>query len=167
MRSLAAHPQVEVAALCDIDEETVADTGAAFSLSDERLFTRFEDFVNAPLDIVVVATPIEYHAQHSIAAMESGKHVLCEQTAAYTVADCERLVETVRKTGRVYMMGRTTATFITFVSGRTGSGRGSWARSSMRKVNTSTKLCGCSKTPRRVSASGATNVPRSGTALTA
>ena len=61
MRSLAAHPQVEVAALCDIDEETVADTGAAFSLSDQRLFTRFEDFVNAPLDIVVVATPIEYH----------------------------------------------------------------------------------------------------------
>ena len=69
MRSLSAHPQVEVAALCDIDEETLADTGAAFSLSDEQLFTRFEDFVNAPLDIVVVATPIEYHAEQSIAAM--------------------------------------------------------------------------------------------------
>ena len=77
----------------------MADTGAAFSLPDEKMFTRFEDFVNAPLDIVVVATPIEYHAEHSIAAMESGKHVLCEQTAAYTVADCARLVETVHKTG--------------------------------------------------------------------
>ncbi len=105
MRSLAGHPRVEVAALCDIDEDTLADTGAAFSLPDGKLFTRFEDFVNAPLDIVVVATPIEYHAEHSIAAMESGKHVLCEQTAAYTVEDCARLVETVHKTGRVYMMG--------------------------------------------------------------
>lgn len=105
IRSLAAHPQVEVAALCDIDEGVLVDTAAAFSLSDERLFTRFEEFVNAPLDIVVVATPIEYHAQHSIAAMESGKHVLCEQTAAYSVAECERLAQTVRRTGRVYMMG--------------------------------------------------------------
>jgi len=52
----------------------------------------------------VIATPIEYHAQQSIVAMESGKHVLCEQTAAYTVDDCERLIQTVRRTGRVYMM---------------------------------------------------------------
>ena len=37
-------------------------------------------------------------------AMESGKHVLCEQTAAYTVDDCERLIQTVRRTGQVYMM---------------------------------------------------------------
>ena len=105
LNTLAGHPQVEVAALCDIDEGTLADLGASFSLPDGRLFTQFEEFVNAPLDIVVVATPIEYHAQHSIAAMESGKHVLCEQTAAYTVAECEKLVETVRRTGQVYMMG--------------------------------------------------------------
>ena len=54
---------------------------------------------------MVVATPIEFHAEQSIAAMESGKHVLSEQTAAYTVADCERLIDTVKKTGQVYMMG--------------------------------------------------------------
>jgi predicted dehydrogenase len=57
------------------------------------------------VDIIVVATPIEYHAEQSIAAMESGKHVLCEQTAAYTVDDCERLVDTVKRTGKTYMMG--------------------------------------------------------------
>ena len=56
------------------------------------------------LDIIVIATPIELHAEQAIAALEAGKHVLCEQTAAYTVDDCERLVDTVKRTGKAYMM---------------------------------------------------------------
>ncbi|MGQ9681086.1 MAG: Gfo/Idh/MocA family protein [Anaerolineae bacterium] len=104
VRALASHPQVEIAALCDINAHTLADSGAFFHLPDSQLFTTFHDFVNAPLDIVVIATPIEYHAQQCIQAMEAGKHVLCEQTAAYTVDDCRLLVETVKRTGRTYMM---------------------------------------------------------------
>lgn len=104
LRSLAGHPQVQVTALCDLDENALTRLGADFALDDRQLFTRYDDFINAPLDIIVIATPIEFHASQSISALESGKHVLCEQTAAYTLADCERLVNTVRKSGKVYMM---------------------------------------------------------------
>ena len=100
----SAHPRVEVTALCDIDEGTLTETAQAFCLSDEQLFTQFEDFVNAPMDIVMIGTPIGFHAQQTIAALESGKHVLCEQTAAYTLEDCERVVNTVKRTGKTYMM---------------------------------------------------------------
>ncbi len=31
---------------------------------------------------VEAATPIEHHARQCVQAMETGKHVLCEQTAA-------------------------------------------------------------------------------------
>jgi predicted dehydrogenase len=103
--ALATHPDVEIAALCDLDQELLAGKGAEFRVPDAHLYSQFHEFVNAPVDIIVVATPIEYHAEQSIAAMESGKHVLCEQTAAYTVDDCERLVETVKRTGKTYMMG--------------------------------------------------------------
>ena len=105
VRSLAGHPHVQVAALCDVDENALNKLSGDFGLSDQQLFTNFDQFVDAPLDIVVIATPIEFHANQAIAALESGKHVLCEQTAAYTLADCERLVNTVHKTGKVYMMG--------------------------------------------------------------
>ena len=104
VRSLAGHPHVQVAALCDLDEQALGRLGADFQVSDQYLFTQFDDFVNAPIDIVVIATPIEFHASQAIAALESGKHVLCEQTAAYTLADCERLVQAVHKSKRVYMM---------------------------------------------------------------
>ena len=100
----SAHPRAEVTALCDLDQEKLAKTAEAFNLPDDRLFTRFEDFVNAPMDIVMIATPIAFHAQQSIDAMRSGKHVLCEQTAAYTLQDCEDIVNAVKRTGMTYMM---------------------------------------------------------------
>jgi predicted dehydrogenase len=104
VKALATHPQVEIAALCDINPKAVQELGNYFHLPDSALFTKYHEFVNAPLDIVVIATPIELHAQQSIQAMEAGKHVLCEQTAAYTVDDCELLIKAVRRTGKVYMM---------------------------------------------------------------
>jgi predicted dehydrogenase len=104
LHALATHPNVEITALCDANPATLAVMGDEYRLPDSQRFTQFHDFVNAPLDLIAIATPIEFHAQQSVAAMEAGKHVLCEQTAAYTVDDCERLVQTVRRTGRKYMM---------------------------------------------------------------
>ncbi len=103
-RVFGAHSRVEVTALCDIDAAKLAEIGKAFNLPDERLYTDYDAFLAAPMDIVVVATPIALHAEHTIKALESGRHVLCEQTAAYTVEDCGRIVEAVRRTGLKYMM---------------------------------------------------------------
>lgn len=99
-----AHPRAEVTALCDVDEETLARTGEAFGLPDSRLFARFEDFLCAPVDIAMIATPIAFHARQSIDAVRAGKHVLCEQTAAYTLEECEQVVNAVKQTRMTYMM---------------------------------------------------------------
>jgi len=99
-----AHPRVNVTALCDINEQTLADLGEAFDLPDQALFTDYDEFVSADTDVVMIATPIRFHAPQTIAALEAGKDVLCEQTAAYTLAECEQIVEAVRRTGRSYMM---------------------------------------------------------------
>ncbi len=103
--AMAAHPRAEVTALCDIDQGTLASAGEAFQLKDEALHTDYDGLLNAPVDIVIIATPIAFHTDQTVKALESGKHVLCEQTAAYTVADCERIVEAVKRTGLTYMMG--------------------------------------------------------------
>jgi len=100
----SAHPRVQVTALCDINQDVLADLGEAFSLPDTALYTDYDEFLEAPTDIILIATPIRFHAQQTIKALQAGKHVLCEQTAAYTVEDCERIVDTVKQTGRTYMM---------------------------------------------------------------
>jgi len=76
VKVFSAHPEVEVTALCDINAERLASTGKAFSLPEERLFTRFDDFLNAPMDIVMIATPIAFHTEQTIRSLESGRHVL-------------------------------------------------------------------------------------------
>ena len=43
----AAHPRVNVTALCDIDQGTLSDLGEAFSLPDSALYTDYDQFLNA------------------------------------------------------------------------------------------------------------------------
>ncbi len=100
----AAHPRVEVAALCDLDGGRLAELGEAFALPPQRRFTDFDAFLDAPTDIIVIATPIALHAEQTVRSLQAGKHVLCEQTAAYTLDDCRAVVQAVRRTGRTYMM---------------------------------------------------------------
>jgi predicted dehydrogenase len=97
-------PETEIAALCDLDERRLAEAGEHFNVPDRFLFTDYETFLEAPIDIVVVGTPMPFHVEQSVKAMESGKHVLSEVTAATTLEDCERLVEAVKRTGQLYMM---------------------------------------------------------------
>ncbi|NLB56376.1 MAG: Gfo/Idh/MocA family oxidoreductase [Lentisphaerae bacterium] len=99
-----AHPDVEVSALCDLDEKKLTDLGSAFNLDDSSLFTDFDDFVNADMDIVMIATPIRCHTEQTIKSLQAGKHVLCEQTVAYTVEECEAVFNAVKQTGKSYMM---------------------------------------------------------------
>ena len=99
-----AHPSASVVALCDINEPVLADTGKAFKLPDAALFTDFDKFLGAPIDIVVVATPIRSHVEQTVKSLQSGKHVLCEQTAADSLEGCERIVQAVKKAGKAYMM---------------------------------------------------------------
>ncbi|MHB1294214.1 MAG: Gfo/Idh/MocA family protein [Anaerolineae bacterium] len=104
VRAMSHHPQCEISALCDINPQVLAEMGASFGLADSRLFTSFDEFVNSDVDVIVIATPIEYHAAMAIQAMEAGKHVLSEQTAAYSAADCQKIIETTNRTGKTYMM---------------------------------------------------------------
>ncbi|HEY4683147.1 MAG TPA: Gfo/Idh/MocA family oxidoreductase [Candidatus Acidoferrales bacterium] len=48
------------------------------------------------IDAVVVCTPPDSHARISIAAMEHGKHVLCEKPLARTVDEAEAMLRTAR-----------------------------------------------------------------------
>lgn len=53
------------------------------------------------LDVVHVCSPNRYHAEHALAALAGGAHVICEKPLATTVADARRLVEAADQAGRV------------------------------------------------------------------
>lgn len=51
------------------------------------------------IDVVLVCTPPDLHAAISIAAMKSGKHVLCEKPLTRTVAEAEEMLAVAQSTG--------------------------------------------------------------------
>jgi predicted dehydrogenase len=52
------------------------------------------------VDAVIVATPPFAHMEPTIAALEAGKHVLCEKPFALDPAEAERMTETAERTGK-------------------------------------------------------------------
>lgn len=93
---------IELVAICDQSETALAEWKDQPCV---RLYTDFEQLLNDPdVDAVCIATPVPIHARQAIAALEAGKHVLSEVTAAYTLQECHDLVAAVEKTGLTYMM---------------------------------------------------------------
>lgn len=98
--ALQALAQGDLAAFCDVDESVRAQ---AESQGIPRTFARFADMLDS-VDAVVVATPMQLHVAHAILALNAGKPVLSEVTAAVTLDECWRLLEAVRSSGKTYMM---------------------------------------------------------------
>ena len=51
------------------------------------------------IDAVYIATPVDLHAEHTIAAAKAGKHVLCEKPMAMNVAECDAMIDACRSNG--------------------------------------------------------------------
>ena len=58
------------------------------------------------LDAIDICLPTNLHAELAIAALNSGKHVLCEKPMALTVADCERMIAAGERSGCVLMIAQ-------------------------------------------------------------
>ena len=94
--------EVEVAAICDLNEDIAKNAAAKNKIP--KKFRIFEDMLEADIDAVVIATPMQCHVPQAMAALEAGKHVLSEVTAGVTMDELWWLVEAVEKSGKVYMM---------------------------------------------------------------
>ncbi len=106
------HPKTETIAVCDINPEALERARVALGLNKSQCFRDYDEFLRkTDLDIVVIGTPIPFHAEQAIKAMESGRHVLSEVTAADNIKDCERLVHTVKRTGMKYMLAENACYF--------------------------------------------------------
>lgn len=104
VNAIATHPRLEVSALCDLKQQTLEEIGEDFSVPASRRFLSYEELVGSDVDVIVIATPIAFHKDQAVLALDAGKHVLSEQTQAYTVEDCQAVIDAEKRSGRVYMM---------------------------------------------------------------
>ena len=72
----------------------------------EKAVSSGEDVLSDPdIEVVVVATPHDTHADYVVRALQAGKHVWCEKPLALTLPDLDRVEAAWRASGRVLMVG--------------------------------------------------------------
>ena len=105
-------PDVEISAICDIDDKMIEMTKEIFRKKGRpipKIYNRDEnDYLNLlsneDLDGVNIATPWRWHYPMAISAMKNNVHVGVEVPAALTVSECWDLVDTSEKTGKLCMI---------------------------------------------------------------
>ena len=97
---------VEVVGVADIREHAARETADRWDIP--HVYGDYQIMLDElQPDIVSVCTPNVYHKRVTIAALESGAHVLCEKPIATNVADAEEMYRTADRVGRKLMVSQT------------------------------------------------------------
>ena len=99
MRSLSQHQAADVVAVFDVVGELAQSFASRWNISSA--VGSLEELVGRPdVDAVIVSTPPFAHLGPTIAALEAGKHVLCEKPFALDPGEAERMTRTAERTGK-------------------------------------------------------------------
>jgi predicted dehydrogenase len=94
---------------CRLEAVADADPSRAQAAARRGGARSFEDYRRmlgeCPLDAVIVSTPPQHHETIALAALEAGKHVLCEKPLAPSVESCRRMLESARRRGLTVATG--------------------------------------------------------------
>ncbi|MCW5942612.1 MAG: Gfo/Idh/MocA family oxidoreductase [Fimbriimonadaceae bacterium] len=96
-----ASPECVLTAFCELDAEVLHREADEHGVP--KRFARYEDLLGE-VDAVVVATPMPCHAAQVILALEAGKHVMSEVTAAVTLDECWRIALAAERSDATYFM---------------------------------------------------------------
>jgi hypothetical protein len=103
---LIENNHAEVVALSDLQEEKVNKNNEYLKTIQKAEATLYSGNENEwkkvaerdDIDLLIIATPWNYHTEMSVYGMEHGKHVACEQPMAMTLKDCWKLIEVAERT---------------------------------------------------------------------
>lgn len=104
--NLSSHPDVQVVALCDVDQRNLA--AAAKKHPHARTYTDWRALLEAErgrIDSLSVSTPDHMHAPIALSAMRQGLHVYCQKPLSHTVYEARRMAEMADRYGVVTQMG--------------------------------------------------------------
>lgn len=102
IRAMPATQHAVCAGWCTSQQDLAKKRAA--SMGDFPLFTSFDDMLASDIDAVVIASPPQCHVEHTLKALDAGKHVLAEVPAATSIDDCRRLIRAVEQAKTQYML---------------------------------------------------------------
>lgn len=104
--SLKKVEQVELVAFCDTDVEKAGVAADEYGAAGAKVYEDYQQLLkDTSIDVVHVCTPNISHAKISIAAMNAGKHVMCEKPMAKTSVEAKQMIAAAEVTGKKLTIG--------------------------------------------------------------
>lgn len=106
MPNLAKNKDVEMVAFCDIIEDKANLAAAKFGIADAKVYTDYKKLLkDESIEVIHVCTPNRSHSFITVAALEAGKHVMCEKPMAKTYAEAKKMYDASVRTGKKLTIG--------------------------------------------------------------
>lgn len=106
MPSLAKLKNVELVAFCDVLVERAEKAAADYGGENAKVYDDYQELLlDESIEVVHVLTPNNLHAEISVAALDSGKHVMCEKPMAKTSAEARLMLEAAKRSGKKLTIG--------------------------------------------------------------
>ena len=106
LNDIASHKNVEVFALCDVDNKALIEAGKLFP--NAKLFKDYREMlknIHDEIDAVIVSTPDHTHAPASIMAMNINKHVYCQKPLTHHVSEARKMKKLAEEKNLITQMG--------------------------------------------------------------
>jgi predicted dehydrogenase len=103
--ALAKIPEVDIVAFCDAELDRAEAAAKEHGVPDAVVTADYEKVLGLDVDLVFVLTPNSTHAPLTIAALEAGKHVMCEKPMAMNSQEAAAMVDAAHKAGKVLTIG--------------------------------------------------------------
>ena len=105
-KKFAQDNNIAQVAVCDVYQRHLDQARNAIGLSQADAFRDHRKLLERKDIDAVVAAPIDpWHAQVTIDALAAGKHVFCEKPMTRYLAEAFEVYDTVKKTGKTYVIG--------------------------------------------------------------
>jgi predicted dehydrogenase len=102
--NMRGNDKYELYAACDIDEGLARKTAKDFEM--KYATPDYEKILkDKEVDLVLITTRHNLHAEQTIKAAQAGKHILCEKPMALNIEDCYRVMKEVKKAKVKYTVG--------------------------------------------------------------
>ncbi|HTM52066.1 MAG TPA: Gfo/Idh/MocA family oxidoreductase [Bryobacteraceae bacterium] len=109
IKAYSAMPNVEIAAVCDVDESVLARRLGEIEKSGKKRPAGFTDIrkllEDKSIDAISIATPNHWHSLMGIWACQAGKDVYCEKPCSHNIFEARQLVAAARKYDRIVQHG--------------------------------------------------------------
>ena len=100
------NPMAEMVAFCDIIEERAIKAREDFGKPEDKVYTDYKELLkDKSIDAVLVLTPNCAHCEITVAALEAGKHVLCEKPMAMNYEEAKKMLAARDKSGKILTIG--------------------------------------------------------------